>query len=86
MVPGPNPEGVTVHQVWLLVTVHAAVEVTANVVDPAEDVTGRSDGETASDGGAFSTGFVARLKVFVVLHVSSTPEQGVPVYRKTLVG
>ena len=35
MVPFPVPEGVTVHHVWLLVTVHEALDVTVKVVEPA---------------------------------------------------
>ena len=35
MVPFPDPDGVTVHQDWLLTTVQAAFEVTVKVVDPA---------------------------------------------------
>ena len=46
IVPLPVPEGVTVHHVWLLVTVQDELEVTENVVDPAAAVTGRSEGLT----------------------------------------
>ena len=70
MVPFPNPEEVTVHHVWLLVTVQLALEVTANGVVPAGEVTGRSEGETESEAGPFITGFVAKLKQFVELVVS----------------
>ena len=37
--PLPVPDGVTVHQVWLLVAVHAEVVVTVNGVVPAGVVT-----------------------------------------------
>ena len=35
MVPFPEPEGVTVHHVWSLTTVHDALEVTVKFVLPA---------------------------------------------------
>ena len=47
MVPLPLPEeGDMVHQAWLLVAVHAAVLVTAKLVEPADADTGRSEGVT----------------------------------------
>ena len=50
MVPFPEPDGVGVHQVWSLPTVHAVLEVTENVVEPDRDVTFRLDGVTESVG------------------------------------
>jgi len=51
IVPFPDPEGVTVHQDWLLEAVQVVLEVTVNEVFPAAGVTGRSDGVTESVGG-----------------------------------
>ncbi len=39
MVPFPDPEGVTVHHVWLLEAVQLVFEVTENEVLPDEAVT-----------------------------------------------
>ena len=39
MVPSPLPEGVGLHQVWSLATVHAELEETAKLVVPAGAVT-----------------------------------------------
>ena len=40
MVPLPDPEGVTVHHVWLLEAVQAMLEVTVNEVLPEAGETG----------------------------------------------
>ena len=50
IVPFPVPEGVTVHHVWLLVTVQLLFDVTLNVVDPADAGTFWFEGETRSVG------------------------------------
>ena len=39
ILPSPVPEGVTVHQVWLLEAVHVELEVTAKEVEPATGLT-----------------------------------------------
>ena len=52
MVPLPLPDGVTVHQVWSLVTVHAEFDVTVKGVVPAGAVTFWFGGVTASVGAA----------------------------------
>ena len=39
MVPFPEPEVVTVHQLWSLEAVHAEFEVTVKEVEPAAEVT-----------------------------------------------
>jgi hypothetical protein len=44
------PEDVTVHQDWLLETVHVELEVTVKVVVPDVYGTGRSEGVTVSVG------------------------------------
>jgi hypothetical protein len=46
IVPEPVPEGVTVHQDWLLEAVHAAAVVTVKAVVPGAAVTGWSEGVT----------------------------------------
>ena len=50
IVPFPEPEGVTVHHVWSLVTVHALFEATVKVVVPAGAGTLWLGGVTASVG------------------------------------
>ena len=42
----PLPEGSTVHQLALLLAVHAELEITEKVVVPADDITLLLDGET----------------------------------------
>ena len=63
MVPLPVPEGVTVHQVWLLAAVHDELEVTVKLVDPA-GVAGTFwlGGVTDSVGGAFAAVKVPDIK------------------------
>lgn len=52
IVPFPVPEGVGVHQVWSLVTVHDVLEVTVKLVDPAGAVTFWFEGLTKRVGAA----------------------------------
>ena len=49
-VPLPEPDKVTVHQVWSLPAVHELLDVTANDVAPEDDVTFWFDGETLKVG------------------------------------
>jgi hypothetical protein len=50
IVPLPDPEGVGVHQVWSLVTVHDVLDVTVKLVDPAGAVTFWFEGLTKRAG------------------------------------
>jgi hypothetical protein len=52
IVPFPVPEGVTVHQVWLLETLQLEFDVTVNEVEPAADGTFWFEGVTVSVGAA----------------------------------
>ena len=52
MVPLPDPDGVTVHQLWLLDTVQVVLEVTVKEVFPAEVVTCWPVGEIVNIGEA----------------------------------
>ena len=73
------------HHDWLLVAVHAALEVTPKGVVPAGAETDLSDGETEIAGSPFNSKFVARLKQFVELVSIWLLVHGVPEYWKTLV-
>ena len=72
IVPLPDPDGVTVHHVWLLVAVQAEFEVTVKGVVPGVAVTTCVEGVTASVGAAWvtvTTTGVTPLTVTVMLAV-----------------
>lgn len=70
-VPFPVPEGVTVHQDWLLEAVHAAFDVTVKGIFPEGGVTDWLDGVTASVGTqAMKQNVISFAVVFSVMLVS----------------
>ena len=71
MVPFPVPDGVTVHQDWLLETVHAELDITVKGVVPAKAATDWLEGVTVSAGIQFKKqNVISLVVVFSVIVLS----------------